>query len=88
MKNEKIATEYGVHTAVWLALVALIGASSTFIETRAAGWVAVFIAAAGVKFLAIGLQFMEVRRAHAFWIIWLMILFGVYAVGALFFLRP
>ena len=87
MKNETSISEFTIHTAVWLVLLALIGFSSAFIETRATGWLAVFIGAAAVKFLAIALQFMEVRRAHGFWVFWLCFLLSVYAVGATFFLQ-
>ena len=87
MKNETSISEFTIHTAVWLALLVLIGVSSAFIETRGAVWLAVFVGAAAIKFLAIALQFMEARRAHGFWIFWLCLLCGAYVVGATIFLR-
>lgn len=70
---------------VWLALIT-ITLSTLWVESIFEnGWVYAILAMAGLKYLAIGSQFMEAKKAHPFWPVWLGIIFLTFATGVLYF---
>ncbi|MBI40793.1 MAG: hypothetical protein CMF59_14435 [Leptospiraceae bacterium] len=69
---------------VLAALLILIAVVYFFAEYRAASlWLILGVSA--VKFALVALEFMEVRKAHPIYGVWLLILFSAFAGGVLWF---
>lgn len=70
------------NTLVFVLLVIAIGAIYFFAESEGVSALAVLIFS-GLKFALVSLEFMEVRKAHPAYGLWLLFLFLAFALGAL-----
>lgn len=77
--------KYILNIIIWASLIALTMFAYLYTEQGGSGAPYLILAVASVKFLAIGLQFMEGRHAHFIWPIWLAVLLTFYTVGILYF---
>ncbi|MEQ8351920.1 MAG: hypothetical protein RH862_10575 [Leptospiraceae bacterium] len=73
-----------LNTIVLFVLLLLILGMYLFAEYRT-GSLILILALSAAKFALVALEFMEVRRAHPIYGIWLLILFSFFAGGALWF---
>lgn len=74
------------NTFALVALLSLVALMYVFAESHIVSAILI-IAVSGVKFALVAFQFMEVRKAHPIYGIWLLVLFAGFALGGLILIQ-